>query len=65
MISVPKNMFDFDIEDLALAGALAEELADERREWERLKREMEKDLDRTDDYTDCGCRSSEDYDPSP
>jgi hypothetical protein len=24
--------FDFDLDDLALAGALAEELADERRE---------------------------------
>ena len=51
--------FDFGLEDLALAGALAEELADERREWERLKRKMERDIDRTDN---CG---SEDYDPSP
>ena len=33
---------DFNLDDLALAGALAEELADERREWERIKREMEK-----------------------
>jgi len=58
--------FDIDIEDLALAGALAEELADERREWEKLKREMEKNLDdETNDYIDCDYHNSRNYDHSP
>jgi hypothetical protein len=56
---------DFGLEDLALAGALAEELADERREWEKLKREMEKDLEQDSDSIERDCYSTEDYDPSP
>ena len=57
--------FDIGLEDLALAGALAEELADERREWERLKQKMEKEFDENNDGIDCDYRMSEDYDPSP
>lgn len=56
---------DFNLDDLALAGALAEELADERSEWERIKKEMEKDLEKDIDCIDRDYSSSKDYDPSP
>ena len=60
------NDFDIALEDLALAGALAEELADERREWERLKRRMESNLDdESDDCLGSDCHTSENYDLSP
>jgi hypothetical protein len=37
-----KDGFDgLDWEDIALAGALAEEIAEEERERERIRREME------------------------